>query len=218
MPAPPPDLTGAAAAIELARSVITGAARHLAEQGATATDVYQVIAYDLAHSAAAIETAQAALEYGRHGPVEAALAAAFAAEAVWDLATRLLGREARWGAEAGALSAGVGFRGRPPGPGLAGIPGRRSRAPPPRRRLRAGGRHLPEVRRGTHPPGGRAHSPRELPTSPRRSSPGSGNWAPSGCRSRRRTAVTPPAASTTISAWSSPPRNCRGRPSGPAGR
>jgi (2S)-methylsuccinyl-CoA dehydrogenase len=109
MPENTPDLAGAAAALGVARSVINGAARGLADRDATPAEVHQVIAYDLAHSAAAIETAQAALEYGRHGPVEASLAAAFAAEAVWDLATRLLGRETHWGTDARALAGTWGF-------------------------------------------------------------------------------------------------------------
>ncbi len=109
MPESLPDLAGAADAIDLARSVVDGAARHLAADGGAAADVQQAIAYDLAHSAAGIETARAAIEYGAHGPVEASLAAAFAAEAVWELATRLLGREPLWGAEHGALAAAGPF-------------------------------------------------------------------------------------------------------------
>jgi len=104
-----PDLTAAGAAVDLARSVVDGAARHLASQGPGAIDSHQVVAYDMAHSAAAVETARAALEYGKHGPVEANLAAAFAADAVWDVATRFLGREAGWGAEPGALGGADAF-------------------------------------------------------------------------------------------------------------
>ncbi len=49
------------------------------------------------------------MDYGSRGPVEAGLAAAFAAEAVWDLATRLLSREALWGADHGALAPAAAF-------------------------------------------------------------------------------------------------------------
>jgi (2S)-methylsuccinyl-CoA dehydrogenase len=109
MPESIPDLAGAAGAIDLARSVIDGAARHLARQGRAATDIHQVIAYDLAHSAAAVETARAAIEYGERGLAEASLAAAFAAEVVWELASRLLGRESQWGAEHNALAGATAF-------------------------------------------------------------------------------------------------------------
>ena len=84
-------------------------ATHLAGQGPGAVDDNQAVAYDLAHGAAAVETARAALAYGTHGPVEASLATAFAAEAVWDLATRLLGRSDAWGVEANALDAAMPF-------------------------------------------------------------------------------------------------------------
>jgi (2S)-methylsuccinyl-CoA dehydrogenase len=112
MPEAPPDLAAATAAVEVARGVIDATAAHLAGEGPAAVDVvdaHQVIAYDLAHSAAAIETARAGLDYGSRGPVEAGLATAFAAEAVWDLATRLLSREALWGADHGALASAAAF-------------------------------------------------------------------------------------------------------------
>ncbi len=84
-------------------------AAHLAAQGPGAVDDNQAVAYDLAHGAAAVETARVALDYGTHGPVEASLATAFAAEAVWDLATRLLGRADAWGVEPNALDAALPF-------------------------------------------------------------------------------------------------------------
>ncbi len=124
-----PDLAAAAEAVAAARAVIDRAAAHLASQGPAAVDDNQAVAYDLAHSAAAVETARAALEYGTRGPLEAALSAAFAAEAVWDVATRLLGREGAWGVDVGALSSATSFvtAHRDPGwlAGLAGQPGPR---------------------------------------------------------------------------------------------
>jgi (2S)-methylsuccinyl-CoA dehydrogenase len=72
-------------------------------------DARQVVAYDLAHSAAALETARAALAYGTRGPLEASLAAAFTADALSDLAGRLLGREQQWGVDPGALAPAAGF-------------------------------------------------------------------------------------------------------------
>lgn len=104
-----PDLQAAATAVALARSVVDRAAGHLGGQGPDAVDANQAVAYDLAHGAAAVETARSALTYGSHGPVEAGLAAAFAAEAVWDLATRLLGRSAAWGVQADALAEALPF-------------------------------------------------------------------------------------------------------------
>jgi (2S)-methylsuccinyl-CoA dehydrogenase len=109
MPEATPDLAGAAAAVEAAQSVLENAARHLASQGRAAVDTHQVVAYDLAHSAAAIETARSVLVYGNRGPAEANLAAAFAADAICDVATRLLGREQQWGATHGVLAPAAGF-------------------------------------------------------------------------------------------------------------
>jgi (2S)-methylsuccinyl-CoA dehydrogenase len=104
-----PDLVAAAEAVFTARTALEQAAAHLAARGPGAVDENQAVAYDLAHSAAAVETARAALEYGARGPLEAALSAAFAAEAVWDVAARLLGREAAWGVDPGALSGALPF-------------------------------------------------------------------------------------------------------------
>ncbi|HEX9991476.1 MAG TPA: acyl-CoA dehydrogenase family protein [Acidimicrobiales bacterium] len=95
MTAPVPDLAGAATAIERAEHVVERAARHLAGHGGV--DANQVVAYDLAHAAAAVETGRALLDYGAKGDVEAAIACAFVADAVADLVARVWGREADWG-------------------------------------------------------------------------------------------------------------------------
>ncbi|MGH9054986.1 MAG: acyl-CoA dehydrogenase family protein [Acidimicrobiales bacterium] len=108
-PAGPPDLPAAGAAVAAAEGAVQQAARHLASLGPDSIDEHQAVAYDLAHSAAAVATARTALEYGAHGPIEAALACAFAGEAVWDVATRVLGREAQWGLAAGAFDAAIPF-------------------------------------------------------------------------------------------------------------
>ena len=55
----------------------------------------------MAHAAAALSTARAALDYGTHGDTEARIAAAFVADVIADLAGRVAGREALWGVEAG---------------------------------------------------------------------------------------------------------------------
>src|ERR1700678_4166707 len=94
---PAPDLTAAAEAVALAEQIVTKAARHLAEAGGV--DANQVVAYDVAHAAAAVATARATLEYGALGEVEARIAAAFVADVLADLVGRVAGREALWGVE-----------------------------------------------------------------------------------------------------------------------
>src|SRR5437016_14319149 len=108
-----PDLDAAAAAVELARTAVERGARHLGAKGPGAVDANQVVAYDLAHAAAAAEIGRAALEYGSKGEVEARMACAFVADAVHDVATRVLAREEAWGLQPGALD---------PAPPVVGLP------------------------------------------------------------------------------------------------
>ena len=96
-----PDLTAAASAVGAAKAVVDAGFRHLAANGDVETD--QVVAYDLAHSAAAVESARVVLDYGAKGDVEARIASAFVADAVYEVTGRLLGREAEWGTDPGAL-------------------------------------------------------------------------------------------------------------------
>jgi (2S)-methylsuccinyl-CoA dehydrogenase len=96
-----PDIDAAASAVELARDVVHRALGHLAATGSVDAD--QVVAYDLAHAAAAVETARTLLDYGATGDEEAAVTCAFAAEAVAEVASRLYGREAAWGLDPTAL-------------------------------------------------------------------------------------------------------------------
>ncbi len=91
----PPDLAAAASAVELSQSVIDAGITALAAGGGP--DVAQVLAYDVAHAASAVRTAEAALTYGAHGDIEARIACAFTADAVADLATRTVGRSSQWG-------------------------------------------------------------------------------------------------------------------------
>ena len=110
--APAPDLTAAANAVEAAKAVVDRAARHLATLGAASPgglDAHQVVAYDLAHAASAVENARAVLDYGAKGDAEGRIACAFVADAVYDLATRTLGREADWGGRPGDLDAALAF-------------------------------------------------------------------------------------------------------------
>ncbi|GAC1597438.1 MAG: acyl-CoA dehydrogenase family protein [Acidimicrobiales bacterium] len=102
---PAPDLHAAATAIEQAKHVVDGGARRLAELGDV--DAHQVLAYDLAHAAAAVENARAVVDYGNKGEIEAKIACAFIADAVYDVATRILGREEDFGASPGALSEAI---------------------------------------------------------------------------------------------------------------
>ncbi len=90
----PADLERAAAVVELADSVVNGAARRLARTGDLDTD--QVLAYDLAHAAAGVRTARAALGYGRLGSDEAHIACAFVADVLADISSRIIGREKAW--------------------------------------------------------------------------------------------------------------------------
>jgi (2S)-methylsuccinyl-CoA dehydrogenase len=102
-----PDLVAARAAVEVARSIVDAGARHLAATGDVDAD--QVVAYELAHAAAAVENAAAVLEYGQRGEDEARIACAFVADAVYELATRTLWHEDAWGIDAGALDAAAGL-------------------------------------------------------------------------------------------------------------
>jgi (2S)-methylsuccinyl-CoA dehydrogenase len=100
-----PDLSAAAATVEVANAVVEAALRNVADD----IDRSQVVAYDLAHSAAALETARAVLDYGAKGDVEGRIACAFVADAVYDVAARLLGQEAGWGTSADALESALEF-------------------------------------------------------------------------------------------------------------
>jgi (2S)-methylsuccinyl-CoA dehydrogenase len=77
--------------------------------GAGGPDVAQVLAYDVAHAAAAVRTAEAALSYGSHGDTEARIACAFTADAVADLASRTIGRAGGWGLSHDWLAPAEGF-------------------------------------------------------------------------------------------------------------
>ncbi|HEX2849675.1 MAG TPA: acyl-CoA dehydrogenase family protein [Acidimicrobiales bacterium] len=97
-----PDLAAAAAVVDTAKSVVDTAAKTLAAAGDL--DANQVVAYDLAHAAAAVENARAVLDYGAKGDLEARIACAFVADAVFDLISKTIGREPEWGIDEGALS------------------------------------------------------------------------------------------------------------------
>jgi (2S)-methylsuccinyl-CoA dehydrogenase len=92
---PSPDLQAAADAVAVAQSVVDTGVGSLVAQGGP--DQAEVLAYDIAHAAAAVRTAEAVLAYGANGETEARIACAFVADAVADLATRTIGRSREWG-------------------------------------------------------------------------------------------------------------------------
>jgi (2S)-methylsuccinyl-CoA dehydrogenase len=96
-----PDLVAAAAAVESAAAVVRTATRQLAETGSVDAD--QVLAYDTAHAAAAVETARSMLDYGSKGELEAKLTCVFVADVFADLASKVWGREQLWGSDPAAL-------------------------------------------------------------------------------------------------------------------
>jgi (2S)-methylsuccinyl-CoA dehydrogenase len=100
MTAPTADLQAAATVVDQAAHVVATATKVLASGS---IDEQQVLAYDLAHAAAAIEIARSLLDYGGKGDLEGRISCAFAADAVHDLATKVFGREADWGVEPGVL-------------------------------------------------------------------------------------------------------------------
>ncbi len=101
----------AATAVELAASVVDTAGSHLANASladgklsVAKLDDHQVIAYDLAHAAAAVEAARVMCRYAEYGEVESMLARAYVADAVADIVGRLIGREGLWGVDPATLA------------------------------------------------------------------------------------------------------------------
>ncbi len=102
-----PDLQRAATAIEAGALVVRSATGQLAET--SSIDADQVLAYDLAHAAAAIETARSMIDYGAKGEPEARLTCVFVADVIADLAAKLWGRESLWGVGTDALASTADF-------------------------------------------------------------------------------------------------------------
>ncbi|MEY2959309.1 MAG: hypothetical protein RLZZ01_1877 [Actinomycetota bacterium] len=103
----PGDLVLARAALDAADRVIATAIDRLTSLGGP--DQEQVLAYELAHAAAGIATARGMLDYGAEGDIEARLTCGFVADAVHDLATRLIGRGSLWGSEPSVLDDTAAF-------------------------------------------------------------------------------------------------------------
>jgi (2S)-methylsuccinyl-CoA dehydrogenase len=112
----PDPLDAAAVAVEAAATLVATATSTLAHATATdgrisvsRLDEHQVLAYDLAHAASAVEGSRVMLEYGARGELESKLARVFIADVVWDLASKVLTREGLWGVEAADLAAALPF-------------------------------------------------------------------------------------------------------------
>jgi (2S)-methylsuccinyl-CoA dehydrogenase len=101
-----PDLVAAESAVDVAEGVVANAIRLLAGRN---IDDHQVVAYDVAHAAAALDSARTMLDYGGLGDVEARLATAFVADAVADLISKVAGREEDWDAKPDALESTLPF-------------------------------------------------------------------------------------------------------------
>ena len=95
-----PDLAAATEVLDAAQAVVDAAVGVLAADG---IDARQVLAYEVAHAAAAVATGRGMLDYGAKGDLEARMTCAFVADAVGELAGKVFGREAEWGVEQGAL-------------------------------------------------------------------------------------------------------------------
>ena len=96
------DLVAAATVLDAAQAVVDAGVGRLARDG---IDANQVLAYDVAHAAAAVMAARGLLSYGSRGDAESLITAAFTADAVADLAGKVFGREAEWGVSPTALDA-----------------------------------------------------------------------------------------------------------------
>src|SRR5436190_6289463 len=109
-------LPAAALAVDCAADVVASATSHLARAATVdgrisvaRLDEHQVLGYDLAHAASAVEAARVMLAYAEYGGVESLLARAFVADAVADLGAKMLGREAVWGVDASLLADALPF-------------------------------------------------------------------------------------------------------------
>ena len=183
-----PDLAAAKAVIDVAREVVAGAEPAVAERRSTPSRCWPTTWPTPRPRSRRAGPCSATARRATSRP---ALACAFVADAVADLAAKVFGREAEWGVEPGdALDEARPVRRHLPRSGLPGRPRRQPRAPPPRRRLRARAGHVPALRRREDPPGRRAHPPPQRRHPRGRSSPAWPRWAASACRSPRSTAAT----------------------------
>ena len=109
-------LSQARVAVDAAHGVIATAGARLADLATDGDrisvarlDEHQVLAYDLAHAAAGLEGSRVMLDYAEHGEIESMLARAYIADAVSELAARVVGRTATWGSGLDALAPAMPF-------------------------------------------------------------------------------------------------------------
>jgi (2S)-methylsuccinyl-CoA dehydrogenase len=107
MSSPTPDLQTAATVISTARAMIDTSIATLVAKGGP--DKQQTLAYDIAHVAAAVETARSLLDYGAKGETEGLITCAFTADMAHDFISRLIGREKLWGVDPSALASAHDF-------------------------------------------------------------------------------------------------------------
>ena len=106
----------ATAAVDAAAALVDAAAHHLAENATdngrisvSKLDQHQVVAYDLAHAAAAVAGSRVMLTYAQHGDLEAKLSYAYIADVFADIVSRLVGRETEWGVDPADLASAHDF-------------------------------------------------------------------------------------------------------------
>ena len=75
----PADLDAVTAALDIAQAVVDAGVAQLASRG---VDENQVLAYDVAHAAAAVQCGKGLLQYGAKGSAESHVTAAFVADAL----------------------------------------------------------------------------------------------------------------------------------------
>ena len=92
---------------DVARGIVRKGIATLVASGGP--DVQQQLAYDIAHSAAAVETASSLIDYGAKGETEGLITCAFVADMVHEVASRILGRESLWGVDAQPFAATMDF-------------------------------------------------------------------------------------------------------------
>ncbi|MET0420989.1 MAG: acyl-CoA dehydrogenase family protein [Acidimicrobiia bacterium] len=109
-------LNAGAAAVDLAAEIVDSATEVLARRATVdgrisvaKLDEHQVLAYDLAHAASAVEGCTVMVAYGGQGEQESLLARAYIADAIHDLGAKLLGREATWGVDPSLLAPALPF-------------------------------------------------------------------------------------------------------------
>ena len=101
------DITRAAEVVDVARGIVRKGIATLVASGGP--DVQQQLAYDIAHSAAAVETASSLIDYGAKGETEGLITCAFVADMVHEVASRILGRESLWGVDSQPFAATMDF-------------------------------------------------------------------------------------------------------------